>query len=37
MISFLKKILTIIIFAGLYYVLERFVKITTAFRYIQFS
>lgn len=37
MISFLKKILYIIILAGLYYVLERFVKITTAFRYIQFS
>ncbi len=37
MSSFLKKILAIIIFAGLYYVLERYLKITTAFRYIQFS
>lgn len=37
MSSFLKKILYIVIFTGLYYVLERYMKITTAFRYIQFS
>ena len=37
MSSFLKKILYIVIFAAFYYVLERYMKITTAFRYIQFS
>lgn len=37
MSSFLKKIFYIAVFAVIYYVLERYVKITTAFRYIQFS
>ena len=37
MISFLKKLFTIILLAGIYYVLERYMKITTAFKYIQFS
>lgn len=37
MTSFLKKILYIAVFTAFYYVLERYMKITTAFRYIQFS
>ena len=35
--NFLKKLFTIILFAGVYFVLERYVKIPTAFKFIPFS